>query len=260
MVLGFLEVPGGHQVGEIPDRVLDAVFADISVHLPLVDSSIDWRDWERAWAYATGGRRLGSNTRLVDVVCSDVSWSVKSMESGFSSQGPVHAISSRLDVTKHRGVANLLFDVDVTGRSALEMWNEKIASEHSRYKGGGFVSSDLDLRLIVIGRVGRTSDYIFHERKLLPENIASYLWSKNASGNIEGHVGKEHRATFLVNGFKLVLHYDLRSTDPRVTYHPPRPMSVEEARKFRHYAPIRIYRETSGPTQLALSLGEPDDG
>ena len=89
MVEGFLGVPGGHPVGEIPDRVLDAVFADISVHLPLVDSSIDWRDWERAWAYATGGRRLGSNTRLVDVVCSDVSWSVKSMESGFSSQGPV---------------------------------------------------------------------------------------------------------------------------------------------------------------------------
>ena len=197
---------------------------------------------------------------MVDVVSGDISWSVKSMESGFSSRGRVHAITSRLDVTKNRGVVDLLSDVEVTGRSALEMWNEKISSEHSRYKGGGFLSSDLDLRLIVIGRVGRTSVYIFHERKLLPENIASYLWSKNSTGNIEGHVGREHRATFLLNGFKLVLQYDLRKTDPRVMYHPPKMMSVEEARKFRHYDPIRIYRETSDATQLTLSLGEPDDG
>ena len=252
-------IPGVHPVGEITDRVLDAVFADISVHLPLVDFSIDWRDWERAWAYATGGRRLGSNKRLVDVVSGDVSWSMKSMEIGFSSSGRVHAITSRLDVTKHRGVADLLSDVDVTGRSALEMWNEKIALEHSRSKGAGFLYSALDLRLIVVGRIGSAQNYVFHERQLVPENVVSYAWSKNASGNIEGHVGKEHRATFLLNGFKLVLHYDLRRTDPHVTYVPPKPMSVEEARKFRQYDPIRIYRESSGGTQLALSLGELDD-
>ena len=260
MVEGFLEVPGGHPVGEIPDRVLDAVFADISVHQPLVDSSIDWRDWERAWAYATGGRRLGSNKRLVDVESGDISWSVKSMETGFSPSGRVHAITSRLDVTKQRGVSDLLSDVNATGRAALEMWNEKIASEHSRSNDGGLVSSVLDLRLIVIGRVNGTPNYVFHERKLLPENIASYLWSKNASGNIEGYVGKEHRATFLLNGFKLVLQYDLRRTDPRVRYYPPKTMSVEEARKFRNYDPIRVYRETSEVTQLALPLGESDDG
>ena len=260
MADGFLGVPNIHPVGEIPDRVLDAVFADISVHLPLVDSKIEWRDWERAWAYATGGRRLGSNTRLVDVVNGDVSWSMKSMGSGLSHRGRVHAISSRLDVTRRRGVADLTSNVNVTGSSALEMWNEKITLEHSNSKGGSFVSSALDLRLIVIGRVSGTSSYIFHERQLLPESIISYAWNENASGNIEGHVGEEHRATFLLNGFKLVLHYDLRGTDPLVTYYPPKPMSVEEAREFRHYNPIRIYRETSGATQLALSLGKLGDG
>ena len=260
MALGHFGARGVHSVGDIPVHVLDAVFADISVHLPLVDSTIDWRDWERAWAYAVVGDRLGSNKRLVDVVSGDVFWSVKSLGSGISSSDRVSAVSSRLDVRKHRGVEDLLADVNVTGCSALDMWNEKIAWEHARYSRGALTPGKLDLRLLVIALVTLTKDYVFHERQLLQEDIGSYKWRKNPSGNVEGYVGNRHCATFLLNGFKLTMYYDLQRTDPRVRYYPPIPMSVEQAREFRKYDPIRIHRQDPVAKQLKLFSGESDDG
>ena len=142
----------------------------------------------------------------------------------------------------------------------MEMWNQKLASEHAKFQVLGTPSGVLDLRLILIVRISRSSIYVFHERQLLPECVSSYVWTKTVRGNIDGYVDGQRRATFLVNGFKLVLYYDFRNSDPRVTYRSPATMSVEEAKKFRPYAPIRIYRETSDTTQFALALDYPKDG
>lgn len=246
-----LEVEKNHPAGRIPDDVLNGVFLDISVHLPLVEFRVDWKDWERSWAHAVQGKRLGSNTRLVDVECTGVAWSVKSMESGISASRRVSAITSRLDVEKHRRIRDFSKDIARTGTAALEMWNEKIDSEHQRYKRRR-LSDDLDLRLLIIGRFSNSSMYVFHERDLVEEDVGAYAWSSNKGGNLEGFVGREHRATFLRNGLKLVLHYNVRQVDPQIRYHPPRVMPFEEARKVRGDAGIDIFRNTAASEQMPL--------
>ena len=246
-----LEFVPVHPVGEIPDRVLNSVFADISVHLPLVSSVINWGDWERAWAAAVGGRRLGSNKRLVDVTSGNVAWSLKSGGNAITGAGRFSAISSRLDVQKHRQVKDFSADVQRTGGAALEMWNDKIGAELAKSRIG-MAPVDLDLRLLIVARRSGGSSYIFHERQLLSEPVGEYRWEINSQGNIQGSVGDEHRATFLRNGFKLQLHYYVRVTDPHVEYNPPVEMSLKRAMEIRPYRPIRVYRRSDPVKQPTL--------
>ena len=172
-----------HPVGQIPDRVLNSVFADISVHLPLVSSVINWGDWERAWAAAVGGKRLGSNRRLVDVTSGNVAWSLKSGGKAITGAGRFSAVSSRLDIQKHRQVNDFSADVQRTGGAALEMWNDKIGGELAKSRSG-MIPVDSDLRLLIVAQRSSGSSYIFHERQLLSEPVGEYRWEINSQGNI----------------------------------------------------------------------------
>ena len=134
--------------------------------------------WADIFAQAIDGQHLGKPLGVVDVVCGECAWNVKTVKH----PSPLKAEKARLIMGRNSlhvsfGISDPLKDISATGDAVLSIWNERLNAALNEYG---------DLREIVLIRNFNTLQFCLFELDTSRYVEGNYKWRVNKRGNLEG--------------------------------------------------------------------------
>ncbi len=177
--------------------------------------------WEEIFAKSIDGVNLSSPLGLADVVREHFSWSVKTVKAKKPHDiEKVRIISGRNNVTYSYDIENPLENIALTGEAVLSIFNERIKTAQSQYKG---------LRHSVFIRSEDLTQFTYFEKEAEFIDPKTVKWRKNKNGNLEGlDSSNNHLYTWQPNGSQFTIIYNIPDNAIRFTLKKPDVLDFEQ--------------------------------
>ena len=136
-------------------------------------------DWGNVFAEAIGGNHLQSPIGIADVTYNKMAWSMKTVKNKnpHRTTATLRLISGRCSPDYSYGINDPHKDVEATGRSVLNIWNERVNIAQDYYN---------PLRTLVLVRSEDLLTYTLFEEENHRYVASAYRWEENKKGNLLG--------------------------------------------------------------------------
>lgn len=223
---------GPYPLGSIPDSIVFHLGKRIVHRLAVGMADITGDDFGEMFASAVGGTHRMRPLGVADVALEKCAWSIKTISAPHPfSLRRARLISGRNSPIYSHGISDPFTDVQRTGASVLEIWNERVNEAFGEYD---------DLRIVVLVRNVSELEFLLMEHEAHRYNTADYVWELRQGRNLIGRDvdSGTHRFTWQSSGSQFTIHH----TIPR------------SARRFR----IARKPPTIGEEQVLSSIGFDD--
>ena len=203
-----------YPINEFPAEVIESIGKQI-VHLKAVgqpDMSGD--QFNGIFADSIGGTPYAQPLGIADVKWQDCCWSVKTVQAKSPHTATnLRLISGRNSPAYSSGITDPFADVQATGQSVLDVYNQRIAKVTEDYK---------EVRLVVLVRNMAGLEFTIFERPISPLVVNVYKWTVNQNRNLCGWSGKKQVFTWQPHGSQFTIHEFVPSaaTKFRITQQP----------------------------------------
>lgn len=190
---------GPYPIGEFPNDVVLSIGKQIVHRLAIGLANITGDDFGGIFAEAIGGQHFACPIGVTDVEWDQCSWSAKTVQNNKPFTTPiVRLISGRNSVSFSYGIKDPFVDIDKTGESVLNIWNERVNQSFSNHD---------DLRVVVLIRNISRLEFTLFEYEATRYTPADYKWHVNDKNNFYGFdkITDVHRFTWQPHGSQFTL-------------------------------------------------------
>jgi hypothetical protein len=174
-----------YPIGKFPDGFVHTVAGEISVLLAVGISDIEGKMWEQIFAKAIGAKWTPSVMGLDDILVQELSaaWGAKSVKNNNPFRvETIRLISGRNSLDYSFAVSDVRkLPPDELGAMVIEIWNERVAMLHKKYK---------TLRTVVLIKGPGLGKITVFEKPTERFYAEKYDWSWNSRKNLVGHDSK----------------------------------------------------------------------
>lgn len=124
-----------YTINEIPEKIVKEIGKQLVCLLCTGRNDLTGNDWGDVFARAVGGEHLQSPVGIADVVFKKMAWSMKTVKTSnpHRSDASVRLISGRCSPDYSYGITDPHEDIQKTGRTVLNIWNERVNIAYDYY-------------------------------------------------------------------------------------------------------------------------------
>ena len=153
--------------------------------------------FSRIFADSIDGQSYGKPTGIADVSWNGCCWSVKTVQHKSPHKAErIRLISGRNSPTYSSGIDNPFEDVQDTGTSVLNIYNERINKAKWDHD---------DCRMVVLIRHMGVQEFTIFERPIVPFVPKDYQWLVNERNNLVGFLGDIQMFTWQPHGSQFTI-------------------------------------------------------
>lgn len=170
--------------------------------------------FSRIFSDAIDGLSFGKPIGIADVAWNGCCWSVKTVQHKQPHEATrLRLISGRNAPIYSSGITDPLKDIQATGASVLNIYNERINKAKWDHD---------DTRLVVLVRHMQAQEFTIFERPIVPFVANDYEWQVNKRGNLMGLLGDVQMFTWQPHGAQFTIHENVpaSATRFRITKNP----------------------------------------
>lgn len=194
-----------YPLGKFPDGFAHVVAGEISAALAVGRTDIEGKDWEQIFAKAINAEWRPSVVGLDDILIPELSaaWGAKTIKNGnpFAATH-IRLISGRNSPIYSYDVSNIKErEPEELGGLVLEIWNERVAALHQKYK---------TLRTVVLMKGKELREISIFEKPTIRFEAKDWTWKWNDNKNLVG-CDKEGNTKFTwqPHGSQFTIHEDV---------------------------------------------------
>ncbi len=178
------------------------------VHLKAVGhADMSGDQFSRIFADAIDGQSYGRPLGIADVSWNGCCWSVKTVYHRNPHQAErIRLISGRNSPTYSSGIDNPFENVQETGNSVLNIYNERINKAKWDHD---------DCRMVVLIRHMAAQEFTIFERPIVPFVANDYQWQVNQNNNLVGLLGDMQMFTWQPHGSQFTIHENIPASATR---------------------------------------------
>ena len=188
-----------YPLSEFPAEVIQSICKRI-VHIRAVGlADIAGNHFSRIFADSFSGQSYGNKpVGIADVSWNGCCWSVKTVQHKEPHEAKsIRLISGRNSPVFSSGITDPFVDLQATGQSVLDVYNERINT--AKWDHG-------DTRMVVLLRNMRSQEFTLFERPIVPFVAQDYTWELNERGNFRGMRGDTQMFTWQPHGSQFTIH------------------------------------------------------
>ena len=195
---GGIEKHQPYTLNEFTTSIIESICERL-VHLKAVGKAdVSGDEFSRIFADSISGQSFGKPVGIADVAWNGCCWSVKTVQHKLPHKAAsVRLISGRNSPVYSSGINDPFEDVQATGQSVLDIYNDRINKAKWDHD---------DTRLVVLIRNMRAQEFTLFERPITPLVVNSYRWDINKNGNLVGLDGDRHVFTWQPHGSQFTIH------------------------------------------------------
>lgn len=168
-----------YPLGELPSSLAIKIGEQIVHRLAVGHADITGDDFGGIFADAIGGTHRGKPLGIADVIWQNCAWLVKTVkDSNPFEQERIRVISGRNDINYSFKIKDPFADVQLTGRSVLEIWNARVNESLNEHD---------DLRIFVMVRNLERLEFTLMEYAAERFVASNFTWKVNTNDNFEGY-------------------------------------------------------------------------
>ncbi len=183
-------------------------------------------EWSQIFADSISGVSFERPIGIADVAWNGCCWSVKTVKNNNPHKAKtIRLISGRNSPSYSSGINDPFANVQATGQSVLDIYNNRIEKAKSDHK---------DTRLVALARNMETQEFTIFECPITPIVVNNYQWKVNNRQNLEGYDGARHVFTWQPHGsqFTIIEPIPEGATCFRITRKPKNVLEVKRVLKW----------------------------
>lgn len=187
-----------YPLSEFPAEVIQSICKRI-VHIKAVGhADITGDHFSRIFADSISGQSYRKPVGIADVSWNGCCWSVKTVQHKEPHKvKSIRLISGRNSPVFSSGITDPFADLQATGQSVLDVYNERINKAKWDHD---------DTRMVVLLRNMRSQEFTLFERPIAPFVIQDYTWELNKRRNFMGMRGDTQVFTWQPHGSQFTIH------------------------------------------------------
>ncbi len=163
--------------------------------------------FSRIFSDSIGGMSYGKPVGIADVSWNGCCWSVKTVQHNKPHEATkIRLIAGRNSPVYSSGIDNPFDDIQQTGSSVLNIYNERINKAKWDHD---------DTRLVVLIRHMGAQEFTMFERPITPFIAADYEWTLNPNNNLVGFLGDVPMFTWQPHGSQFTIHENIPASATR---------------------------------------------
>ena len=219
-----------YPINEIPEEIIKLIGKKLVYMLCVGHKDLTGDEWGNVFAEALGGEHLQSPIGIADVVLDKMAWSMKTVKTPnpHRSEASIRLISGRCSPDYSYGITDPHEDIDKTGRSVLNIWNERVNIAQDYYN---------PIRTSILVRSNDMLTYTLFEEENHRYVANQYRWEENSNGNLIGidiETG-ETRFTWQPHGSQFTIHTRVPQNAVKFKIKQPPILNMEDTLKQINY-------------------------